>query len=112
MSTELQRQNEQLHLLLDLTTRITSNLDLRDVLRAVSANIREVTRSDVAGISLPTDEPGKFRIYAVDFPGGNGVVREELIVAPGPNDPGVQAFDTMKPVIASRSEIRSSASHD
>jgi len=36
----LQRQNERLQLLLNLTTRITSNLDLREVLRAISANFR------------------------------------------------------------------------
>jgi hypothetical protein len=42
MSDVRQRQNERLQLLLDLTTRITSNLDLREVLRAVAANIRKV----------------------------------------------------------------------
>ena len=36
----LERQNERLQLLLNLTTRITSNLDLREVLRAISANFR------------------------------------------------------------------------
>jgi hypothetical protein len=37
---ELQRQNDRLELLLNLTTRITSDLDLREVLRAIAANIR------------------------------------------------------------------------
>ena len=49
----LHRQNERLQLLLNLTTRITSNLDLREVLRAISANFREVMRCDGAGIWLP-----------------------------------------------------------
>jgi len=38
---ELQRQNERLHLLLNLTSQITSNLDLREVLRAISATARD-----------------------------------------------------------------------
>ena len=38
----LQRQNERLQLLLNLTSGITSNLDLREVLRAISANFREL----------------------------------------------------------------------
>ena len=42
----LQRLNERLQLLLNLTSRITSNLDLREVLRAISANFREVMRCD------------------------------------------------------------------
>jgi hypothetical protein len=39
--TELHRQNERLNLLLNLTSRITSSLDLREVLRSIAANIRE-----------------------------------------------------------------------
>src|SRR5437899_1902248 len=42
----LERQNERLQLLLNLTTRITSNLDLREVLRAISANFRELMGCD------------------------------------------------------------------
>jgi transcriptional regulator with GAF, ATPase, and Fis domain len=48
----LQRQNERLQLLLNLTNRITSNLELREVLRATSANIRELMECDAVGIAL------------------------------------------------------------
>src|SRR2546422_9527436 len=43
MSTEeeIRTQNDRLELLLNLTSKITSSLDLREVLRAVAANIRE-----------------------------------------------------------------------
>jgi len=43
-----QHQNDQLQLLLNLTNRITSNLELRDLLRAVAANIREVIHAEVS----------------------------------------------------------------
>jgi len=62
----LKRQNERLQLLLNLTSRITSNLDLREVLRAISANFREVMRCDGAGIWLPGEEVGTFKLYAFD----------------------------------------------
>jgi hypothetical protein len=45
-----QHQNDQLQLLLDLTNRITSNLELRDLLRAIAANIREVIRADAVTV--------------------------------------------------------------
>src|SRR5437899_1673792 len=85
MSTdpELRRQNERLELLLNLTTRITSSLDLREVLRAVAANIREVMHADAVGVALPDAASGKFRVFAMDFPHGKGVVKEELLVTPG-----------------------------
>jgi hypothetical protein len=67
---ELQRQNKQLELLLNLTTRITSSLDLREVLRSIAANIREVIHADAVVVSLPDVASGKFRAFAVDFPHG------------------------------------------
>ena len=78
---ELRNQNERLELLLDLTTSITSNLDLREVLRAIAANIRELIHADAVGVALPDAASGKFRVFAVDFPQGKGVLKEELLVS-------------------------------
>ena len=55
---ESQRAREQVQLLLNLTNRITANLELREVLRAISANIREVMHCDAAAIFLPGAEAG------------------------------------------------------
>jgi formate hydrogenlyase transcriptional activator len=95
--TELHRQNERLELLLNLTTRITSSLDLREVLRAVAANIREVIHADAVLVSLPDATSGKFRVFAVDFPHGKGVAREELLVTQ--SAAAKKAMDTLKPVV-------------
>jgi formate hydrogenlyase transcriptional activator len=85
MSTEAEfhRQNERLDLLLNLTSRITSNLDLRELLRTTSANIRDVVQADAAGVAFFDEGSSKSRIYAVDFPGAKGFVTEELEVTPG-----------------------------
>jgi hypothetical protein len=76
ISEELQRQNERLQLLLNLTSRITSSLDLREVLRAIAANIRQVIHADLASVSLPDGASGKIRVFAIDFPHGKGAVKE------------------------------------
>src|SRR5438309_8288577 len=101
----LQRQNERLQLLLNLTSRITSNLDLREVLRAISANFREVMRCDGAGIWLPGEEAGTFKLYAFDSPASKGFAKEELIITPAENDPGTRAFATMKSMVATVEDI-------
>ena len=101
----LQRQNERLQLLLNLTSRITSNLDLREVLRAISANFREVMRCDGAGIWLPGEELGTFKLYAFDAPVSKGFAKEELIVTVPEDDPARRAFETMKPMVATVDEI-------
>jgi formate hydrogenlyase transcriptional activator len=99
MSTEaeLQRQKERLELLLNLTTKITSSLDLREVLRAVAANIREVIHADAVVVSLPDATSGKSRVIAVDFPHGKGVMKEEVTVTLSPANK--KAMDTLKPVV-------------
>ncbi len=101
----LERQNERLQLLLNLTTRITSNLDLREVLRAISANFREVMRCDGAGIWLPGEEAGTFKLYAFDAPVSKGFAKEEVIITLPEDDPARRAFETMKPMVATVDEI-------
>jgi formate hydrogenlyase transcriptional activator len=94
---ELQRQNDRLQLLLNLTNRITSNLELRDLLRAIAANIREVIHCDLAGISLPDPASDHYRLFAIDFPGGKGFLHEDLVTPKF--GPGKQVLETLKPVI-------------
>src|SRR6202795_4584840 len=97
---KLERQNTRLKLLLNMTNRITSNLDLTDLLRTVSGSVRHVMESDLVAISLLDSESGQFRIYALDFPNGKGFVHEELVTS----HDGVtrRAFETLKPVIVNQ----------
>ena len=90
-------QNNRLQLLLNLTTRITSNLDLREVLRAIASNIREVMHADAVTVSLPDRTSGKFRVFAVDFPHGKGVIKEELLLPL--SSEAKRAMDTLKPIV-------------
>jgi formate hydrogenlyase transcriptional activator len=95
-------QNKRLQLLLKLTNQITSNLELREVLRAISASIREVMHGDAVHISLPDAGPGKFRVYALDFPEGKGFVKEEMLIAPVG---GVKrALESLAPAIRSTAD--------
>jgi len=97
ISEELQRQNDRLQLLLNLTSRITSSLNLREVLRAIAANIREAIHADLVTVSLPDRASGKIRVFAVDFPHGKGLIKEDLLVPPSAATK--KAMDTLKPVV-------------
>ncbi len=98
---DLQRQNERLQLLLDLTNRITSNLDLREAARAISAQIRELMLGDLVVIGLPDEASGRLRIYALDFPDSPGIVSEGTLFTLA--SPERTAFETLKPSIANTS---------
>src|SRR2546422_6371778 len=93
-----QHQNDQLQLLLNLTNRITSNLELRDLLRAVAANIREVIHAEGVTVSLQDAASEKFRVFAIDFPHGKGVLKEELLVRP--STAVKKALETLTPVVS------------
>ncbi len=96
-SEELQSKNDRLRLLLDVTNQVVSNLELRDLLRAISQDVRRVMQCDYAGLSLPDAENKHLRLYAVDFPEGKGFLQEDLLYSIE-GSPSGTAFRTMKPL--------------
>jgi len=96
-SEELQSKNDRLRLLLDVTNQVVSNLELRDLLRAISQDVRRVMQCDYAGLSLPDAENKQLRLYAVDFPEGKGFLQEDLLYSIE-GSPSGTAFRTMKPL--------------
>jgi formate hydrogenlyase transcriptional activator len=100
MSTEeeIRTQNDRLELLLNLTSKITSSLDLREVLRAVAANIREVIHAEGVTVSLQDAASEKFRVFAIDFPNGKGVLKEDLLSRP--STAVKEALETLRPVVS------------
>src|SRR6266852_4596084 len=97
---ELERQNARLKLLLDLTKRITSNLDLTELLCAVSGSVRQVMECDLVVISLLDSETGKLRIYTLDFPNSKGFIRKEQLFSH--DVASARAFETLKAVIVNQ----------
>ena len=100
-----QRAQERLELLLDLTNRVVSRLNLRDVLREISANIRRVMQCDGVGIDLPSPEDQKLRLYALDFPGNPGIIEEGFEPPADEKASAVRAFLGGESVILSREEL-------
>jgi len=100
-----QRAQERLELLLDLTNRVVSNLNLRDVLREVSANIRRVMQCDGVGIDLPSPEDKKLRLYALDFPDKAGMIEEGFEPPASEESSALRVFTSGEPAILSLEEI-------
>jgi formate hydrogenlyase transcriptional activator len=103
---ESQRAQERLELLLDLTNRVVSSLNLRDVLREISANIRRVMQCDGVGITLPGPDDGKLRIYALDFPDNPGDIEEGYEPPADEKASAARVFRSGEAVILSREELQ------
>ena len=95
--SELEKRNQRLQLLLDVNNSIASNLDLKALLLAISANVRRVMEADFVGIALPDNAgDGALRGYAYESSHGTGPQsNDSLDRASGP----AIAFRTGKPVI-------------
>jgi len=90
---------EQLKLLLDLTNSVVSTLDLRELLRNMSGNLRRVMRCDFVGVGLQDAESSRhLRLYALDFPDSRGFMREEILIPIEGTPPGM-AFKTGEPFV-------------
>jgi formate hydrogenlyase transcriptional activator len=93
---ELQHEKDRLKLLLDLNNSIVSNLELRDLLRDISASVRRLMQCDSVGVNLPDPETGELKLFALNFPGAKGFLREEMLRLPG--SLARKAFSTGEPV--------------
>jgi formate hydrogenlyase transcriptional activator len=95
---DLQRENDRLKLLLDMTNTLVSNLEGRDLLRTISASIRQVMGCDAVGVWVPDVDELHLRQLAMDFPEGRGFVREGSL---HPIEGSVigNVFKTGKPIV-------------
>src|SRR5438309_2137811 len=99
------KAQEQLKLLLDLTNSVVSTLDLRELLRNISANLRRVMQCDFVGVGLPdSGNSTHLRLYAVDFPESKGFIKEESLIPIEGSPPGV-AFKSGEPYVATVQDI-------
>jgi formate hydrogenlyase transcriptional activator len=98
----LQSQNERLQLLLNLTNRITSNLRLRELLRAVAANIREVMQGDAVAVSLVDSASGTSKLYVLDFPQSKGFIKEERVLTIA--GAAKRVLETLKPAVVNKAD--------
>ena len=93
----LQQEKDRLRMLLDVSNGINANLELPDLLRAISAALRSVMQSDGAGVAL-LDQPGnQLRLRVIDFPANDGRIVEGEILAD--DSPAVQAARSRELVI-------------
>jgi formate hydrogenlyase transcriptional activator len=94
---ERKRAEDRLQLLLDVTNQVVSNLQLRDLLRSISGNIRRVMQCDCASLALPHAENKQLQLYVLDFPEGKGFLQEEGAYSIEESPYGT-AFRTMRPL--------------
>ena len=97
----LARVADHVALVIDDALNFEAALELRDLLRAISASVRRVMRCDGVGVLVPEAAGHQLRLYALDFPSSKGIAPEESLV-PLDGSLAGQAFRTGKPVVLDR----------
>jgi formate hydrogenlyase transcriptional activator len=101
---ELRREKDRLKLLLDLNNSIVSNLDLRELFRAISSGVRSVMQSDYTSVVLPEAEGKQLRVYARNFSKANEPQREEIVL-PAEGTPASRALESGQPLLLASREL-------
>src|SRR5208282_3786365 len=76
----LQRERDRLRLLLEITSSVTSRLDLRQMVEALSTNLFRVMQCDVSALLLPDSESGALRVTLLHNPDMRSPFREGSLV--------------------------------
>ena len=92
---------DRMKLILDLTNQVVSNLELNDLLHAVSSSVRRVMGCDAAAVMLPDEEGKCLRVHALDYPDSRGIFTEGALIPIEGTMPG-DAFQTGKPIVINR----------
>jgi formate hydrogenlyase transcriptional activator len=81
MSEEaLRRERDRLRLLLEIANSVTSRLDLRQIVEALSTNLFKVMQCDVSALLRPDSESGELRVNNLYNPDARGPFREGSLV--------------------------------
>ena len=100
---KLRRQMDRLQMLMDVTTIVASNWNLRQVFPRISACIRRVFRHEYAGFELHDPSTGLLVRQVEDFPLGKGLVSAEQISPL--NSPGGRSLEKRSSLIFSREDM-------
>ena len=98
---ELRSEREdRLQLLLELTGQITSNLELRELLRTLSATVRRAMHCDAVVVHLPDEERGFLRVFTFDLHECRKVIADNSWLEESSSDGYIsEVFRTRRPMI-------------
>ena len=96
-----QRKRAEEALLLEITNVLVSNLDIRRLLAAISASIRQVMPHDYAALALYDPESKKLRLQVLDSSFGKELTPSETLLALE-GTPAGWAFTSRQPLVLNR----------
>jgi formate hydrogenlyase transcriptional activator len=94
---QLAGERDRLRLLLDITNAVVAHLDLRQLFQSIAPGLRRAVQQDYASLALYDAARHGWRLHALDFPSGTGLLQEEIFT-PFAGSPASLAFTSRRTI--------------
>jgi len=101
---QLARERDRLRVLLEINNILVSSRGLPDLFRGIVSAIERVIHLDYTSLALLEPVSGLLKIYALDFPGGQHLIKPEAAVSRDASPAG-EAITTGQSVIARGADL-------
>jgi len=101
---QLARERDRLQVLLEINNVLVTTRELPELFRGIVSTIERVIQLDYTSLALLDPSSGLLRIYALDFPGRQQFIKQEVSI-PRDASPAGHAIATGKPLLARGAEL-------
>ncbi len=101
---QLARERDRLQVLLEINNVLVTTRGLPELFRGIVATIERVIQMDYTSLALLDPSTGLLKIFALDFPGRQRLIKQEVVI-PRDASPAGHAIATGKPLLARGEEL-------
>src|SRR5258706_3036017 len=101
---QLAQERDRLRVLLDLNNVLVTSRELPELFRGIVATLQRAIRHDFTSLALLDPMTGLLKIYALDYPGHQGVFKPETVI-PRDSSPAGQAISQGRTLLARGAEL-------
>jgi formate hydrogenlyase transcriptional activator len=101
---QLARERDRLQVLLEINNVLVTTRELHELFRGIVTTIERVIQLDYTSLALLDPSTGLLKIYALDFPGRQQLIKQDVVV-PRDASPAGYAIAAGKPLLARGAEL-------
>jgi formate hydrogenlyase transcriptional activator len=102
--TQLARERDRLQVLLEVNNVLVTSRELPEVFRSIVSTLKRVIHHDYTSLALLDPASGLLKIHALDFPGHQGLFKQEITISRDASPAG-NAIATGQPLLARGAEL-------
>src|SRR5882724_4115511 len=102
--TQLARERDRLRVLLEINNVLVTSRELPEVFRAIVSTLKRVIHHDYTSLALLDPASGLLKIHALDFPGHQGLFKQEITISRDASPAGT-AITTGQTLLARGAEL-------